>query len=77
MVGGDIDLGVILKMVDAKWPGMTLLVLSNVGLNAVCARQLHLARWTELRWMDLSGNSWQQQAKSVAESLVQAKWPYL
>ena len=77
VMGGNIDLGVILKMIDAKWPGMTLLVLSNVGLNAVCVHQLHLARWSELRWVDLSGNTWQQQAKSVAEGLVQAKWPYL
>ena len=77
LIGGNIDMGVISKMIDAKWPGLTLLVLSNIGLNVECLRQLHLARWSELRWVDLSGNSWQHQAKLAAAGLVQAKWPYL
>lgn len=77
LMGGNIDLAVIFKMIDAKWPGLTILVLSNTGLDAECLRPLHLASWSQLRWVDLSGNSLQHQERVAATGLVQAEWPHL
>ncbi len=64
-------------MIEAKWPGLTVLVLSNTGLDAECLRPLHLASWSELRWVDLSGNNLQHEGSVATAGLVQAKWPYL
>ncbi|KAA6425047.1 MAG: hypothetical protein FRX49_05221 [Trebouxia sp. A1-2] len=77
LMGGSINLASIFKMIDAKWCGLTVLVLSNTRLGAECLHPLHQASWSELRWVDLSGNNWQPEESVAAAGLVQAKWPHL